>query len=507
MKKTLIIRILVCVMILAMVIPMVACNEEEPNQPDDTTAPADTGSGNKPSDSVSDTDIQIVPDSLDYNGSKVTILYWSDAEHNEFDVEGLSGDDVEDALFTRNNNVEQKLNVELNWIGVDGDAGEMQTYLDAMKSIHDGNETENYTMFATYSRTAGSAAVKGYCKDLNSDDCEYLDFSYEWWPDRLIEQATFGDHMYFASGDISANALYMMYVCYVNTEMLTTYNLENPQKYVTAGAKGEWTYDKFFTMCENIWADADGSGGKSVGDQFGYMTRTIHGDPWFYGTGAVLVEYDDNDKLQIASSMSSDAVVDTIEKLQNLFYVSKDGMYTSDKVYHQTEFGAGRLLFMTDRARVSFKVLATDDYADTDYVLVPCPKYSNDGDYVTVIGNPFTLYGLFARASEKDTEMGAAVMAYYAYESHITVTPAVYDKTLKTKYVSDATSREMLDIVRTNMDFDIGRILHSEINGPMNWFQSAIGSDTNSNWKTLVKTKSKVVNNTLEKVQNALEKD
>lgn len=507
MKKTLIIRILVCVMILAMVIPMVACDEDDNPKGDETTVKTDdTGSGNKPSDSVSD-EIKVVPDNLNYNGAKVTILYWSDAEHNEFDVEGLSGDDVEDALFTRNNNVEQKLGVELNWLGVDGDAGEMQTYLDRMKSVHDGNETENYTMFATYSRTAGSAAVKGYCKDLNSDDCEYLDFSYEWWPDKLVEQATFGDHMYFASGDISTNALYMMYVCYVNTELIETHNLTNPQTYVTAGAKGEWTYDKFFTMCEGMYSDIDGSNTKTVGDQFGYMTRTIHADPFFYGTGAVLVEYNENDKLQLSSSMSSDAVVDTIEKLQNLFYVSKDGMYTSDKVYHQKEFGAGRLLFMTDRARVSFKVLATEDYAGTDYVIVPCPKYSNDGDYVTVIGNPFTLYGIFARASAEDTQMGAAVMAYYAYESHVTVTPIVYDRTLKTKYLDDATSREMLDIVRTNMDFDIGRILHSEINGPMNWFQAAIADSANANWKTTVKTKSKLVNPKIEAVQAQLEKD
>lgn len=506
MKKQTLVRIIVCVLILAMLVPLVACTQPNGNNGETTTEPKEDEVTTTTGGNVTQvTDAPVIPDDVKYQDKVVRTLYWSDVEHNEFDIEAADGDDVNNALWTRNSNVEDRLGVELAWVGEKGNAKNIGTFKNKLKAIHDGTDSEEYHMFATYSLTAASASVDGYFKNLTGDDCEYLDFSREWWPKNLIKQITFGDNLYFASGDISLNTLYMMYVCYVNMTILSQHQLQNPQELV---ASGDWTYDKFFEMCENIYQAADGnsSGSKAVGDTFAYMTRTIHADPWFYGTGAVICEYNSQGKLTVSKSMKSDAVADTIKKLQHLFYETNDGIYTKDKVYHQKEFGNGRLLFMTDRARVSFKVLATIDNPNLDFVIVPCPKYAagSKTSYSTVIGNPFTFYGILERC--KDPTMASAVMEYYAYQNYKVVTPVVYERTLKGKYVNDPVSRQMYDIIKSNLVFDIGRMFSDQLGDCQSLFRNAIATDKAANWKKDVEGAAENTDKLCAKIQAILEK-
>lgn len=507
MKKQTFVRILVCLLIVAMLVPIAACIQ--PGNGDGTgTTTADNGGNNTTTTTAGGnvtqvTDKPVVPDDVRYDNQVVRTLFWSDVEHNEFDIAAADGDDVNNALWTRNTNVEARFGITLEWVGEKGNADNIANFNNKMKAIHDGSDSEKFHMFAVYSLTATTASTNGYCKNLLSDDCQYLDFSHEWWPKNLIKQITFGDNLYFASGDISLNTLYMMYVCYVNMDILGAHQLQNPQELV---GSGDWCYDKFFEMCENIYqkGESNSTGTKAVGDTFAYMTRTIHADPWFYGTGAVLCSYNKDGKLTISNSMKSKAVDDTIKRLQHLFHETNDGIYTSDKVYHQKEFAAGHLLFMTDRARVSFKVIAQTENPPT-YVIVPCPKYAaGTSNYSTVIGNPFTFYGIFERCDEP--QKAAAVMEYYAYQSFKEVTPAVYERTLKGKYVDDQKSREMYDIIRKNFVFDIGRLYSATLGGTPTWFRTAISTGKAVNWEMTVSNSEDYVNGLCAKVQEKLEK-
>ena len=74
-----------------------------------------------------------------------------------------------------------------------------------------------------------------------------------------------------------------------NKEILANYSLPNPQELVQ---NNEWTYEKFFQLCEGVYVDLNGNQQKDEEDQFGYMSSGIHVDPWFYGAGNLLVEKD-----------------------------------------------------------------------------------------------------------------------------------------------------------------------------------------------------------------------
>ncbi len=467
-----------------------------------TTAPIideETADPNKDANGFQKDDL---PDELDYNGQTITLLVWDDVEHEEFNVayEELSGDLVEQSLFDRNSKVEDRLGLTLEFIRIDGDGGNIKawnTYVGNSVSIN----AREFDIIAGYSISVAKNASSGYLFNMLDGECEYLNFEQPWWSELLLEQATFGNNLYFASGDISRNALEMMYVCFVNTNLLSEYQLENPQNFVESG---DWTYAKFIEMCQGVYKDTDGDGTKSSstssGDTFGYITYGTYADNWFYGTGATICEKNAEGEIVESPSFTGERVANTVDMLSDLFHNSDYAIYTSE-VHHQTAFGQGRSLFMTDRCRTSHKRLAAE-HDFNDFLIVPCPKYDKDQEkYITVMGNPFTLYAV--SADIEDPKMASAFIECFASEGFRTVTPAVFELSLKTRYVEDAISATMYDIVKANITYDIGRIFSDDLIGQAT-FRNAISSG--QPWGAVAQQAARGLTKTLKTLNDALNK-
>lgn len=505
MKKNLFARIACALMAsLMLVTTAVACGKTE-DPAATTTAQAGEGttaaSGEStdpaateaPTHDVNGFKLDDLDPNLNYNGDTFNILYWSDVEHPEFFTESQTGDVVNDAIYQRNQMVEERLNITFGWVGVDGDSGENANFnAHVQQELLSGSH--EFDLIAAYSLTVASAAVNGYLFDLLDPACEHLNFDQPWWPDTLLEQATINNKLRFASGDISMNTLYMMYVCFVNTDLLEAHHLENPAQLVL---DGKWTYDKFIEMCHGVYEDLDGNGLKNSKDRFGYMSSGIHVDPWFYGSGAVMALQDANGQLQISDTFASEAVISSIDKVNSLLYDTQDGIYTDD-VEHQKAFRDEQLLFMMDRARVSFKVLSANE--NCHYTIVPCPKYDEQQDrYYTVMGNPFTLYSI--PIDSTDPTRASAVMECFASESYRITTPAVFEITLKLKYAQDDITGQMYDLIRQNVSFDIGRIFSDKLIG-QGLFRNSIKNNRNS-WASDVKANLKPLGKKLELLDKA----
>ncbi len=495
-----ILRIIAFLMMLCTVLSLfVACVD---NNGDTTTEPS--GGSAKPGDDETTSNLDkdgylkdSLPEGLNFD-TTVNILVWDDVEHEEFEIaeEELDGDPVEQSLYDRNETVKRRLGVELNFIRVKGNSDNndnWNAYVNNSVSIN----SREFDILGGYSLSMAQCATNGYLYNMLDSECKYLDFEKPWWSELLLKQATFGDNLYFASGDISRNALEMMYVCYANTSLLTEYKLENPQDLVLPG---DWTYDKFFEMCNGVYKD-DGDSIKNCtntsGDTFGYITSGIHVDPWFYGSGATICERDADGMIIQSPTFTSEVVNNTVERLVD-FLDGQYGIYTSS-VTHQRAFGQGRSLFMLERARVSHKILAAE-YSDTKFVILPCPKYNKDQkEYITVMGNPFTLYAI---ASDiKDPEMASAFIECFASEGYRQVTPAVFELSLKTRYVDDPVSGAMYDIIRKNITYDVGRVFSSALIG-QGTFRNAIKNK--QNWTSTSTIAAKQLKKALDKLNSAL---
>ncbi len=510
MKKRNTYRI-VCVLLATIMLISLFAACAETNTGEETTAPpsgADTQAPASVEESTADPtkDAQgyekdDLPDTLKFN-DEITLLVWDDVEHEEFNVayEELSGDIVEQSLYDRNSKVEERLGLKLNFIRINGNGSNIKawnSYVGNSVSI----SAKEFDILAGYSISIAKNASSGYLYNMLDSDCEYLNFEKPWWSKLLLEQATFGDNLYFASGDISRNALEMMYVCFVNTILLAEYNLQNPQEIVESG---EWTYAKFIEMCQGVYKDTDGNGEKNCdkesGDTFGYITYGTYADNWFYGCGATICEKGEDGMIIESPTFSGERVANTIDMLCDLFYSSNYGIYT-ESTYHQTAFGQGRSLFMTDRCRTSHKRLAAE-HDFSDFVIVPCPKYDKDQEkYITVMGNPFTLYAIASDIA--DPKMASAFIECFASEGFRIVTPAVFELSLKTRYVDDPVSARMYDLVKENITYDIGRIFSDDLIG-QGAFRTALAG--NQSWGSVAKQAASGLKRSLAKLNSALVK-
>ena len=468
-----------------------------------TTAPAEEVTTADPTKDANGYLKDDLPEDLKFD-ENITLLVWDDVEHEEFEIayESLSGDIVEQSIYDRNSKVEQRLGLTMSFIRVKGNTDNVKNW-----NAYVGNSVsinaKEFDIIASYSVSVAKNASSGYLFNMLDDECEYLNFEQPWWSDLLLEQATFGDNLYFASGDISRNALEMMYVCFVNKVLLEKHHLENPQALVETN---DWTYEKFIEMCKGVYEDTDGDGTKSLtkdsGDTFGYITSGTYADGWFYGSGASICEKSADGDIVGSPTFSGERVVNTVSMLCSLFYSSDDGMYASSGggPAHQNAFGQGRLLFMTDRARVSHYRLAPLDF--DDFLIVPCPKYDKDQErFYTTMGNPFTLYAI--PADTDNPKMASAFIECFASEGYRIVTPAVFELSLKTRYVDDPVSASMYDIVRANIVYDIGRLFSTDLIG-QSTFRNALAN--NQTWGAVATQATRGLDKAVKKLNSALNK-
>ncbi len=398
-----------------------------------------------------------LPDTLKYNGETVKILYWSDSERPEFEVaEGADSDDrIISAIKTRNAVVQDRLNVTFEWDGQPGDFGDRSNFT---KYVGAQFQASNYyDIIATYSRTSGMLATRGYLADLNTIDDSYLNFNQPWWPESLVDTCTIGKSLYFISGDASTNTLHFMYGVYYNKGLVADYNLEDPQTLTIAGT---WTIDKLMSMTKDKYQDLNNNEKQDKDDFIPFGTKDFHCDAFYTGSDLMLVEQDPDKVLIISPDFSSEKTIELVAKL-GTWLPTKDTILTDD---YMKPFVAEQGLFCLNRVYMADNVSGTGLNAVTwTYGIVPVPKHDEDQtNYITVMGNPFTLYGVGNGSA--DPSKATAVIECWASEAYRRTTPAIFEINMKLKYSKENVDAQMFDLIRSTVRYDLGRIFADTLN-------------------------------------------
>ncbi len=300
-------RIIGSFLLILMLIPLfLACNQKPggTDTSDDTTAAEET-------DRVG----SLPP--MSFNGDTVTILFWSDHQlKQEFDVWERDGEKVNDAVYLRNINTEAYLDVELDFIGEPGNNVNIQGFLS--RAFIDAMSEQVIDIYATYTRTVGSLAAQGLCIDLLPLD--HLDFDMPWWPSKLVEVSTAKEKLFFVSGDISTNMIYMMYGIFFNKELMTDFDFEMPYDLVH---EGKWTLDTMIEMTRAVYNDLNGSNEKDKEDLFGMSMFNLHYDALFYGSGLRTIDKNEDDEFILSPTYTGEKMTNFLEKMCERGYGSK----------------------------------------------------------------------------------------------------------------------------------------------------------------------------------------
>lgn len=480
-----------------------ACGDADADQPTDTSAapsavttqaPEETADPNYDANGYLKDDL---PDGLDYKNELFTILAWKQGV-TEYFVEDQTGDVIDNALYSRNLAVEERLGVKLYFNEIKGNSSAFQEYCQTVMNSVNAN-AQAYDAIACYLRSAGVLTLNQMLVDLL--EVEHINFEKPWWSDSLVELNTINDKLYFMSGDIATSLLYQMMFMIYNNDLGTDLGLENPQK---LAIEGKWTQEKMFELAAGVYADLDNDGKKSEEDRYGLFS---YGHPnldiFYLGADMHYVEPNADSDLELSSDILSEKSLGIIDKLISLYHNSNDGYFTT-KISSNAVMSAGHSLMYNITGQYLQQIFRN---GDMEYSILPSPKYDEKQEnYLTAMAFTHSMYCIPLDA--RDTSMSGAVLECMASEGYRKVTPALFETAFKYQYSNSQYDADILEIIRSGVVFDIGRSFFDEMGGdsssPVRIWRNQIVNGANQ-LGSATKVYEKMWNATLTKMNQKLE--
>ena len=503
MKRLL--TILLALLMLASV--LCACANNPDNSAQDTTTP----SGNDPTTTTPSDGAETTTDKyeiydnlpkLDYKNDTVTIISrgrsWC---ADEVSVSDLNGETINDAMYNRNLNVENRLNIKINNIMTSGtDNYEITEKI--RTQVASGTKEFDLlanSVYATIMYTGDNLFANLY-------DCEMLDLEQKYWAQGFNEAASIGEAQYFATGAICLSTYRFIFATFFNRNMFEANGIEYPFQAVN---DGKWTLDYQYEISANLYVD-DGNGIRDQEDKYGFITN---GDQigvdayWSSCKLPILTKTDDN---WLQYSMDVERLSRAVSKINHLIW-DNEGALSIKKGGSDTEQETIAAMFANDKAAmVTLRLIEAEGSnlrnMTSYYGIVPMPKLDETQDnYYSYAHDTLTAYAIPVNVIDDRLQEMGAVLEALASESYRTVVPAYYEVTLKDKFCNDPESKEMLDLIINSFFIDAGVLYTKQIDSVHQKMRTFIGNNV-SNVASMMRALDRVVPTKLEKLQDSIRK-
>ena len=467
-------KILICLLALCMLLPCaVSCNQKKKK-------PA-SNQNKKPTSSVvttvdPDADIE-KPDIIDMDGYTYKayvrdfsgdtldeqlasgnnlyrcIDFWIDEANSEQDV-------ISFAVYTRNNRIEADYNCKIRQFASNGNQ------IDQLRLFYTNGDT--YDLAILSAKPAAQAATQNLLLDLN--DTTYTNLSHPSFDQNSIHELSIEDNLYFISGDMNISTLEVAGLSLVNMEFyedmkdsivddLFDGNQLYSNIYNLVTAK-KWTMDVLLKIATQANIDVDKNDGDDLsvidkGDTMGYHQYFYSTLWYFYASGGRITTKND-DGIPVLTIHE-----EKNQNLANYIYdhfnhvVSTPWIPRAQSSILDQNFLTGELLFMD----CSLFEIRTEIYpfAEFEYGILPCPVFEEGQDYNSVIyfnnwAHLWTLPNMLENTEYAERML--EIMAVYSSLSGSTM-DAYYERTIYLNAARDNGSREVLDVVRQSLVYDI----------------------------------------------------
>ena len=405
-----------------------------------------------------------LPPGLDFGGEKIRILTYKEGSlwGDELSVEELNNDVVNDSVFLRELYVEDRLNVEIETVKSD------HYDEDISKSQNSGDDV--FQIFSGATVSFSDLIFKRYLSDLYNID--YLDFSKPWWYEGFTSEAEINGHLFIASGSLSLSMTRFIFAVFYNKNLAESHangQLSGLSDLYGIVHRGEWTFDRFYELGSGLYNDTNGND-LMDGEDF-YGIGTINGiamDTIFSSFDISILEKDPDEWFVL--SVDKEKLYSAFDMMYRLMYETK-GCYlpgSSDEslIDLQRMFAGGSLVFMVNKIH-SIESHDLRNMSD-DYGILPFPKYDEtQKEYHSYAHDQYLSFGIPTTAS--DTSCAGAVLECLSEYSYLNTMPAYLNVALKGKYMSDAQSREMIDLIVNGLVIDSAWIYCHTFGGNFGW--------------------------------------
>lgn len=388
----------------------------------------------------------------DLDGAEFSILNLSEKaqfwNHLQMVSEEENGDTINDAIFTRNLNLSERINIVIKCDDADDPENKLT------KSVASGDNAYNiaYIRGSNISRFLGVYSEMLY--DLASD-IPNINLENPWWTQRANKSISIANRQFFAANDISLSFFDSVMPLAMNLNLAVNYGLENPYELVRSG---KWTMDKVGEMMLASTEDLNGDGEYTLkADRFGMFGMSEEYAALINSGGSTLIAKDEHDIPYL--NINNERFINVFEKAVKTlnqsnvfanFRLSKFKIEGGDL----STFTSDYALFFSD---VLYWISGMRDM-ESDFAILPRGKYDeSQSEYYSTVHGSGTLLCIPVTT---DPDFTGYVTEEFAFESYKTVIPAYYDTVLSVKYARDEDSVEMLDIIFESRVCDLGILLN-----------------------------------------------
>ena len=498
-------RITAVLIALLMLVPTLAsCSNNTPAESKETTPQQETAQTAESTDASADEseteDERIkpnIPESADFGGDTITFLHWYNTawtetvrQSRDIYAEGITGEAINDAVYNRNVKIEDAYKVKI--------ALQLEQSTDIASMVGQQVTAGDSTYDVVYQLLSAAPALiqKSYFHNLFN--VPNIDLEKPWWDQNSISSLSTMGILPLVSTSINVNDKDATAALAFNKTIAENNQLED---LYTLVREGKWTYDKLTEMAEATYNDSNGDGTMTPDDVYGFLGGRDVIDSLYHGSGSQFITKNENDEFVFTFGTERD--VDVISKgidiVNSSWYFNHHAWKDQSDILYRQIFETGHGLFFWMRLDDVTNMRA----GDADFGIIPIPKYEEAQDkYYSLVSQHTT--GLMSIpitcAGDELSEVGMVLEALAA-ESHYTLIPEYIETSLKTKNSRDAESADMLDIILGNRVFD-----------PMNVYSFANFGDAimdaadanNKDMASLIKSKEKLVNKSIEKVLKAV---
>ena len=418
-------KILCSLLVAVLILGVVSCGSGGTDSDIQTTAGTDTSA---------ETEASIISllEERDFDGYKFRIL--GEKMRDYYFVEEMTGDVVEDAVFERNQTVEQMYNVDLEYHLVEWKEAPNVIQAQVLAGTND------YDLLTSTHLNLGQLLVAGYFVSWNN--IPYVNLDQPWYVSSANETYSIGNKYMLLFGEFLESNVQNAWVMMYNMRLTENYGITGLYDTVD---NGTWTVDYFLSLISGIREDLNGDGEFGENDFYGFYTDKYAAvDSWGRSFGLSAVKKD-SDNYPVLDFMSEGAVT-AMEKLYDMYYAN-DAIYGELNAFTQDKgFRAGSGIF----SNLLLVMLNNDEMRamEDDYGILPYPKYNEaDNVYKTHLDGTFSAQMVSVAQPQDWWERTGIITEALNALGYDMVVPALYEVAFKMKLSRDDDSARMLDYV------------------------------------------------------------
>ena len=489
-------------LLISLLASLASCGSQDSGTNDTTSSGASTDT------TAEETTSQFVkddlPSDLDLGGKTVGIMigdYFNAFLADLYSPEE-TGNRLSDAVYRTSKNVQERLNVVLEY--------NYQTYA--------WSEMAGFQSKIISGILAGDAGfdilfdVQNYSAQMqegeyfaNFADIGNISLEKPWYNQTVLENMP-DDYIYFLSGQFSLANVKSAFAMYFNADLYSSLGLT--EDLYALVDDGKWTIDKLDELTKNTYSDLNGDTKADASDRYGVTFGDMNKYLGF-------IKAFDIDMFRKTSSgyefaYDSERASDAVSKLCQFINDNENtlpAIYDTSDADRFISSGGGNFVskaFVDKRALFSFSLIA--DAAtivpsiDFSYGLLPYPKWDeNQAEYATMLQK--NCYVMMPSTVE-DTDSAGAVLEALASESYRTLVPEYCEVSLKVRYSQDDNVARMFDLIINSIVYDPGEIYASLLGTPSGDIKGAI-VDNKPNWASAIAKKK---DSLIEKMSKITEK-